>query len=54
MAELARPGSLEHDKLITVHHDIAETWRPFAQRFVRLASGELQPAADSPRSLPLA
>jgi GMP synthase-like glutamine amidotransferase len=54
MAEFARPGSLEHDKLITVHDDIAETWRPFAQRFVRLASGELQPAADSQRSLPLA
>jgi GMP synthase-like glutamine amidotransferase len=54
MAEFARPGSLDHDALITVHADIEETWRPFAQRFVRLAAGELQPAADSQRSLPLA
>lgn len=54
MAQLTRPGALEHDKLITVHADIAETWRPFAQRFVRLAAGELTPAADSQRSLPLA
>jgi len=53
-AEFARPGSLEHDALITVHADIEETWRPFAQRFVRLAAGELEPAADSQRSLPLA
>lgn len=54
MAEFARPGSLEHDALLTVHTDIEETWRPFAQRFVRLAAGELEPAADSQRSLPLA
>jgi GMP synthase-like glutamine amidotransferase len=54
MAEFARPGSLEHDALITVHADIEETWRPFAQRFVRLAAGELEAAADSQRSLPLA
>ena len=54
MAELARPGSLERDALVTVHTDIEETWRPFAQRFVRLAAGELAPAADSQRSLPLA
>ncbi|GAB3156678.1 type 1 glutamine amidotransferase [Amycolatopsis stemonae] len=54
MAEFARPGSLGHDKLIAVHADIEETWRPFAQRFVRLAAGELEPAADSQHSLPLA
>jgi GMP synthase-like glutamine amidotransferase len=53
-ADFARPGSLEHDALVTVHADIEETWRPFAQRFVRLAAGELEPAADSQRSLPLA
>ena len=40
--------------VVTVHTDIEETWRPFAQRFVRLAAGELEPAADSQRSLPLA
>lgn len=54
MAQTTRPGALEHDKLITVHADIAETWRPFAARFVQLASGELAPAADTQRSLPLA
>lgn len=53
-AEFARPGSLEHDALTTVHTDIAETWGPFAQRFVRLAAGDLEPAAESQRSLPLA
>ncbi|WP_410673219.1 type 1 glutamine amidotransferase [Amycolatopsis sp. cmx-4-68] len=53
-AEFARPGSLEHDALVTVHADIEETWRPFAQRFVRLAAGELEPAAGSQRTLPLA
>jgi GMP synthase-like glutamine amidotransferase len=53
-AEFARPGSLEHDTLVTVHADIEETWRPFAQRFARLAAGELEPAAGSQRTLPLA
>jgi GMP synthase-like glutamine amidotransferase len=54
LAEWARPGSLERAALSTAHDDIAETWRPFAQRFVRLAAGELAPAADPQRSLPLA
>ncbi|MGW4065632.1 type 1 glutamine amidotransferase [Amycolatopsis sp. NPDC004747] len=53
-AEFARPGSLEHDSLVTVHADIEETWRPFAQRFVKLAAGELEPAAGSQRTLPMA
>ncbi|MEU5266215.1 type 1 glutamine amidotransferase [Amycolatopsis sp. NPDC021455] len=53
-AKFARPGALEHDALVTVHADIEETWRPFAQRFVRLAAGELEPAAGSQRTLPLA
>ncbi|WP_033290370.1 type 1 glutamine amidotransferase [Amycolatopsis jejuensis] len=54
MAELTRPGALEPEALIAAHADIAETWRPFAQRFVRLAAGELEPAAESQRRLPLA
>ncbi|WP_103348260.1 type 1 glutamine amidotransferase [Amycolatopsis sp. CA-128772] len=53
-AEFARPGALEHDKLVTAHADIEETWRPFAQRFVRLAAGDLEPAVTSQRTLPLA
>jgi GMP synthase-like glutamine amidotransferase len=54
VAEFARPGSLEHDALVAVHADIEETWRPFARRFVRLAAGELAPAVDRQRTLPLA
>jgi GMP synthase-like glutamine amidotransferase len=53
-AEFARPGSLEHEALVSVHADIEETWRPFAGRFVRLAAGELEPAVDGHRTLPLA
>ncbi|MFB9688577.1 type 1 glutamine amidotransferase [Amycolatopsis plumensis] len=53
-AEFARPGALEHEKLVTVHADIEETWRPFAHRFVKLAAGELQPAVAGQRTLPLA
>jgi GMP synthase-like glutamine amidotransferase len=52
--EFARPGSLEHEALVSVHADIEETWRPFAGRFVRLAAGELEPAVDGHRTLPLA
>lgn len=54
MAELTRPGALAPEKLISVHADIAETWRPFAHRFVRLAAGELDAAAESQHTLPLA
>jgi len=54
MAQFARPAALEHDSLITVHADIAETWRPFARRFVRMAAGDLEMAAESQHSLPLA
>ncbi|MDX3195469.1 type 1 glutamine amidotransferase [Streptomyces sp. MN03-5084-2B] len=53
-AEFARPGALEHEKLVTVHADIEETWRPFAHRFVKLAAGELEAAVASQRTLPLA
>ncbi|MFE0025527.1 type 1 glutamine amidotransferase [Amycolatopsis sp. NPDC059021] len=54
MTELTRPGVFERDALIASHADIAETWRPFAHRFVQLVKGELEPAADSQRTLPLA
>ncbi|WP_026421958.1 type 1 glutamine amidotransferase [Actinokineospora inagensis] len=49
----ARPGDLEPDRLAEVHADIAETWRPFVERFVRLARGELAPAETAPSTLPL-
>jgi GMP synthase-like glutamine amidotransferase len=54
LAELTRPDALAPENLARLHADITETWRPFAQRFVRLASGELAPAADRQRTLPLA
>ncbi|WP_199434321.1 type 1 glutamine amidotransferase [Qaidamihabitans albus] len=54
IAETARTGSLEPGALAETHTDLAETWRPFAHRFVRLAAGELEPAGSRPRTLPLA
>ena len=54
LAGLARPGVFEMDALTQLHADIAETWRPFALRFVRLAKGELEPAEEKRRTLPLA
>ncbi len=44
-AAFARPGDLEHDRLVQAHADIEETWRPFAAQFVKLAAGELAPAS---------
>jgi hypothetical protein len=50
-AEFARPGDLDHDRLVQAHADLEETWRPFATQFVKLAAGDLAPAPGSP--LPL-
>lgn len=54
IAALARPGVFELDRLTQLHADIAETWRPFAARFVQLADGSLTAAQDKRRTLPLA
>ncbi|TDV35414.1 type 1 glutamine amidotransferase [Actinophytocola oryzae] len=43
-AEFARPGDLDHDRLVQAHADLEETWRPFAALFVKVAAGELAPA----------
>jgi GMP synthase-like glutamine amidotransferase len=43
-AEFARPGDLDHDRLVQAHAELEETWRPFAALFVKLAAGELSPA----------
>ncbi|MFI9006859.1 type 1 glutamine amidotransferase [Actinosynnema sp. NPDC053489] len=43
------PRSLDPDRLAAGHEDIQEVWQPFAERFVRLAAGEL----TIHRSLPL-
>lgn len=48
----ARQGELEPARLAELHRDLEETWRPFAERFVALASGEVQPARPA-NSLPL-
>jgi GMP synthase-like glutamine amidotransferase len=53
-AGTARPGDLEPERLAAVHRDIEETWRPFVDRFVRLARGELAPATPDRPQLPLA
>jgi GMP synthase-like glutamine amidotransferase len=50
-AEFARPGELSHDRLVQVHVDLEETWRPFAKQFVKLTTGDLAAAPGSP--LPL-
>ena len=55
MAAAARAGAFETADLTELHTDLAETWRPFATRFVQLTAGALQPAALPPnRTLPLA
>ncbi|NKQ59316.1 type 1 glutamine amidotransferase [Amycolatopsis sp. K13G38] len=55
MAETAKPGTFDAANLTELHADLAETWRPFAARFVQLAAGDLQPATPPPnRTLPLA
>jgi GMP synthase-like glutamine amidotransferase len=46
-AEFARPGELDHDRLVQAHADLEETWRPFTAQFVRLTMGELAPAMSS-------
>ncbi len=44
-AEFAHPDALTVERLDQLHADLAETWRPVAEKFVRLAAGELDPAA---------
>jgi GMP synthase-like glutamine amidotransferase len=54
MAATARPGTFDTPALTRIHADLAETWQPFAARFVHLTSGALHPAAPTPNTLPLA
>jgi GMP synthase-like glutamine amidotransferase len=49
----AKPGELEPARLDEAHADIAESWQPFAERFVKLAAGELAMADQSRTTLPL-
>ncbi|MPZ81636.1 MAG: type 1 glutamine amidotransferase [Actinophytocola sp.] len=52
-AEFARPGDLTAERLDELHADLAETWRPVATQFVRLAAGDLAPADSARTQLPL-
>jgi GMP synthase-like glutamine amidotransferase len=52
-AALARPNTFTEDFLAEVHEGLEETWRPFAERFLALVRGELEPAVTSVRTLPV-
>ncbi|RKT52755.1 type 1 glutamine amidotransferase [Saccharothrix australiensis] len=53
-AACARPGGLDPEQLESGHDDIREAWQPFAERFVRLAAGDLaERGAAGRRNLPL-
>lgn len=53
LAEAARPGHLDREHLEQVHADLAETWQPVADRFVRLAATPPEDRTAS-RFLPMA
>ncbi|TDD54034.1 type 1 glutamine amidotransferase [Saccharopolyspora elongata] len=53
VAETVRPGQLEVEHLREFHADLAETWQPVAERFVRLVATPPEERTTS-RFLPLA
>ncbi|MCI2421216.1 type 1 glutamine amidotransferase [Saccharopolyspora sp. K220] len=53
VAETVRPGQLEPEHLAEFHEELAETWQPVAERFVRLVSTPPEERSTS-RFLPLA
>ncbi|MGQ0841429.1 type 1 glutamine amidotransferase [Actinokineospora sp.] len=53
VAALARPGDLTPERLAELHADVEETWRPFVDRFVSLARGELAPVGPARPQLPM-
>lgn len=53
MAATARPGQLDPDHLEEFHADLAETWQPVAERFVRIVATPPEERKAS-RFLPLA
>ncbi|MEV4313048.1 type 1 glutamine amidotransferase [Actinocrispum sp. NPDC049592] len=46
-------GELDETRLDAAHADIAEAWQPFADRFVKLAAGDLVLADQARPTLPL-
>ncbi|MEB3368362.1 type 1 glutamine amidotransferase [Saccharopolyspora mangrovi] len=53
MADTARPGQLDPEHLAEFHADLAETWQPVAERFVRIVATPPEERKAS-RFLPLA
>ncbi|MDQ3406517.1 MAG: type 1 glutamine amidotransferase [Actinomycetota bacterium] len=53
VAALARPGDFTPERQAELHADIEETWRPFINRFVKLAQGELAPVEPDRPQLPI-
>lgn len=53
LAGHARPGALDYDRLAGFHDELEEAWKPFAQRFVQLADGQLSGGVVSGKPLPL-
>ncbi|WP_010695388.1 type 1 glutamine amidotransferase [Saccharopolyspora spinosa] len=53
VAAAARPGQLEPEHLREFHADLAETWQPVAERFVRMVATPPEERSTS-RFLPLA
>ena len=46
-AEFAKAADRTPEGLAELHADVEETWRPFVDRFVKLAKGELAPFAKN-------
>lgn len=53
MAATARPGQLDPEHLVEFHAELAETWQPVAERFVRIV-GTPPEERKASRFLPLA
>lgn len=54
IAATMRADQLEPTWLVEAHQELAQTWQPFAERFVRMMAGELIADPNVSRSLPLA
>ncbi|WP_181188139.1 type 1 glutamine amidotransferase [Actinopolyspora mortivallis] len=52
VAAVVRPGQLDEEHLERFHADLEETWKPVAERFVRMAATPPEERAGT-RSLPL-
>ena len=53
VAAHAKAGELEPERLAELHADVEECWRPFTERFVALARGDIAPAETARPTLPM-